>query len=73
MYNLGAEKFGCDLLLIFVLFSLAGAASTTATLDGDEYIINGTKAWITNAHESSAAVVFATTDKSLKYVYKTCV
>jgi butyryl-CoA dehydrogenase len=46
----------------------AGAASTTAVLDGDEWIVNGTKAWITNAHEASAAVVFATTDKSLKYV-----
>jgi butyryl-CoA dehydrogenase len=45
----------------------AGAASTTAILDGDEWVINGTKAWITNAHESSAAVVFATTDKSLKH------
>lgn len=45
----------------------AGAASTTATLDGDEWIINGTKAWITNAHEAGAAVVFATTDKSLKH------
>ena len=44
----------------------AGAASTTATDDGDEWIINGTKAWITNAHEASAAVVFATTNKSLK-------
>jgi len=47
----------------------AGAASTTATLseDGSEWIINGTKAWITNAHESSAAVIFATTDKSMKH------
>lgn len=47
----------------------AGAATTTATLsqDGTEYIINGTKAWITNAHESSAAVIFATTDKALKH------
>jgi len=45
----------------------AGAASTTAKRDGDSYIINGTKAWITNAHESSAAVIFATTDKSLKH------
>jgi butyryl-CoA dehydrogenase len=44
----------------------AGAASTTATKDGDDWIINGTKMWITNAHEASAAVVFATTDKSLK-------
>jgi len=47
----------------------AGAASTTATLsdDGSEWIVNGTKAWITNAYESSAAVVFATTDKKLKH------
>ena len=44
----------------------AGAASTTAKDDGDGWILNGTKAWITNAHESSAAIVFATTDKSLK-------
>lgn len=45
----------------------AGAASTTAILKGDQYILNGTKAWITNAHEAEAAVVFATTDKSLKH------
>jgi len=45
----------------------AGAASTTAKEDGDEWIINGTKAWITNAHEAGAAIVFATTDKSLKH------
>lgn len=45
----------------------AGAATTTATDDGDGWIINGTKGWITNAHEASAAVVFATTDNSLKH------
>lgn len=47
----------------------AGAATTTATLseDGSEWIINGTKAWITNAYESSAAIVFATTDKDMKH------
>lgn len=46
----------------------AGAATVTATKDGDDhYIISGTKAWITNAYESSAAVIFATTDKSLKH------
>jgi len=45
----------------------AGAASTTAKLEGDEWVINGTKMWITNAHEAGAAVVFATTDKSLKH------
>lgn len=46
----------------------AGAATVTATKDGDDYIVSGTKAWITNAYESSASVVFATTDKSLRYV-----
>jgi butyryl-CoA dehydrogenase len=44
----------------------AGAATVTAIKDGDAWILNGTKAWITNAHEASAAVVFATTDKSQK-------
>jgi len=46
----------------------AGAATTTATLskDGTEWVINGTKAWITNAYEASASVVFAATDKTKK-------
>lgn len=38
-----------------------------AQLVGDEWVLNGTKAWITNAWEASAAVVFATTDKALKH------
>ena len=29
--------------------------------------LNGTKAWITNAYEANAAIVFATTDKALKH------
>ena len=45
----------------------AGAASTIARDDGDNWILNGTKAWITNAHQSEAFVVFATTDKSKKH------
>ena len=35
----------------------AGAASTTAKLVGDEWILNGTKAWITNGHEAQGVVV----------------
>jgi len=62
----GSMKVGCFGLSEPGNGSDAGAASTTATKDGDGWIINGTKAWITNAHESGAAVVFATTDKSLK-------
>jgi butyryl-CoA dehydrogenase len=49
----------------------AGAATVSAVQDGDNYILSGTKAWITNAYESSASVVFATTDKSLRYVIVT--
>eukprot|EP00816_Leptocylindrus_hargravesii_P012802 CAMPEP_0196825878 /NCGR_PEP_ID=MMETSP1362-20130617/93311_1 /TAXON_ID=163516 /ORGANISM="Leptocylindrus danicus, Strain CCMP1856" /LENGTH=412 /DNA_ID=CAMNT_0042206381 /DNA_START=5 /DNA_END=1243 /DNA_ORIENTATION=- len=61
------EKLGCFGLSEPGNGSDAGAASTTATSDGDNYILNGTKAWITNAHEADAAVVFATTDKSMKH------
>jgi butyryl-CoA dehydrogenase len=61
-------KIGCFGLSESGNGSDAGAATVTATLDGDEWILNGNKAWITNAHEASAAIVFATTDKSLKYV-----
>lgn len=60
------DKIGCFGLSEPGNGSDAGAATVTATKDGDEWIINGTKAWITNAHESGAAVVFATTDKSIK-------
>jgi len=35
----------------------AGAASTTAQLHGDQWVLNGTKAWITNGYEAEATVV----------------
>ncbi len=38
------------------------AMRTTAVRDGDEYVINGTKTFITNGSISSAYVVFAKTD-----------
>eukprot|EP01135_Chromosphaera_perkinsii_P002506 Nk52_evm22s224 gene=Nk52_evmTU22s224 len=61
------DKLGCFALSEPGNGSDAGAASTTARLDGDHYILNGTKAWITNGYEADAAVVFATTDKSKKH------
>jgi len=66
-YATGGDKIGCFGLSEPGNGSDAGAATTTAVDDGDGYLINGTKAWITNAHESGAAVVFATTDKSQKH------
>ncbi|XP_075071203.1 short-chain specific acyl-CoA dehydrogenase, mitochondrial isoform X1 [Mixophyes fleayi] len=60
-------KIGCFALSEPGNGSDAGAASTVAKLEGDKWVLNGTKSWITNAWEASAAVVFATTDKSLKH------
>jgi len=45
----------------------AGAASTVAVDKGDHWLLNGTKAWITNSWQAEAFVVFATTDKAAKH------
>jgi len=58
------EKIGCFGLSEPGNGSDAGAASTTAVDAGDHWVLNGTKAWITNAHEADCAVVFACTDKN---------
>ncbi len=42
----------------------AAAQRTNAVLDGNEWVINGTKNFITNGNEAGIAVVFAVTDKS---------
>ncbi|MBU2530242.1 MAG: acyl-CoA dehydrogenase family protein [Elusimicrobia bacterium] len=42
----------------------AGAIKTTARKEGDKYILNGTKQWITNAGEAEIYTVIAMTDKS---------
>ncbi len=39
------------------------AMETTAVLDGDEYVLNGTKQWITNGGEAEIYTVMAVTDK----------
>jgi butyryl-CoA dehydrogenase len=61
------SKLGCFALSEPGNGSDAGAASCTATMVGDEWELNGTKAWITNGYEADAAVVFATTDRGLKH------
>jgi alkylation response protein AidB-like acyl-CoA dehydrogenase len=42
----------------------AGSLATTAEEDGDHYILNGNKMWITNGGIADLALVFAKTDKS---------
>ena len=41
---------------------------TTARLDGDEWVINGTKNWITNAGVADFYVVFAVTDRETRRI-----
>lgn len=42
----------------------AGGIQTTAKLDGNEYVLNGTKQWITNGGEADIYTIIAITDKS---------
>lgn len=43
----------------------AAALRTTAVADGDDYILNGTKSWITNGGLADVFTVIATTDREL--------
>jgi butyryl-CoA dehydrogenase len=42
----------------------AGGIKTTAVLDGDHYVLNGTKQWITNGGEAEIYTVVAMTNKA---------
>ena len=42
----------------------AAGIQTTAVKDGDEYVLNGTKQWITNGGEADIYTVIACTDRS---------
>ena len=43
----------------------SGGTETTAQLDGDEYVLNGRKCFITNANYAGVFIATAVTDKSL--------
>ncbi|XP_025161326.1 short-chain specific acyl-CoA dehydrogenase, mitochondrial isoform X2 [Harpegnathos saltator] len=64
---LNSEKIGCFALSEPGNGSDAGAASTVGKANGDTFIINGTKAWITNAFEAGGIILFAATDKAKKH------
>ena len=55
------EKIGCYALTEPQAGSNAAALQTKAVLKGDKYIINGTKAWITNGGAADAAIVYCNT------------
>ncbi|ABB15094.1 acyl-CoA dehydrogenase [Carboxydothermus hydrogenoformans] len=58
------EKLGAFGLTEPSAGSDAGSLKTTAVRDGDYYILNGSKIFITNGGEAEIYVVFATVDKS---------
>ncbi len=56
------EKIGCYALTEPQAGSNAAALATKAVRKGDRYIVNGTKAWITNGGAADAAIVYVNTD-----------
>ena len=55
------EKIGCYALTEPQAGSNAAALATKAVRQGDTYVINGTKAWITNGGAADAAIVYVNT------------
>jgi alkylation response protein AidB-like acyl-CoA dehydrogenase len=56
------EKIGCFCLTEPHTGSDAAAIRTRATRDGDDYVINGVKHYITSGANAAVAIVFAVTD-----------
>jgi len=56
------EKIGCYALTEPQAGSNAAALQTKAAKQGDMYVLNGTKAWITNGGVADAAIVYVNTD-----------
>jgi len=50
----------------------AGSVATTAKLVGDEYVLNGTKCFITNGGVGDLFTIFASTDKEKKHRGLSC-
>ncbi len=44
----------------------AGNVQTTAVLDGDHYVVNGTKIFVTSGGKADIVILFASTDKAAK-------
>ena len=59
------KKLGCFAISEPEAGSDAAAQTTVATLEGDEWVITGTKNWITNGPVADVCVLMAMTDKSL--------
>ena len=61
----GGQTMGCFCLSEPASGSDAASLQTTVRREGDSYVLNGTKNFVTNGGEAGLAVVFATLDRSL--------
>jgi len=59
---ISGDHFGAFCLTEPQAGSDAAAITTTATREGDRYLINGTKAWVVNGASASRLAIFAKTD-----------
>ncbi len=60
------KKIGCFGLTESMAGSDCGGTKTTAVLKGNEWILNGTKTFITNGNEADICILFARTDSQVK-------
>jgi alkylation response protein AidB-like acyl-CoA dehydrogenase len=65
--RLATDTVGCFCLSEWSCGSDAFALKATAKQDGNHYILNGTKAWITNSKEAGIFLVMANVDPSAGY------
>jgi alkylation response protein AidB-like acyl-CoA dehydrogenase len=61
------EWIGCYALTEPNAGSDAASIETTAREEGDSYILNGEKIWITNGSSAQVAIVFASRDRSARH------
>lgn len=66
------DKYARDTIGVFALSesdagSDVAALDTKAVKDGDFWVLNGTKAWVTSAIEAKTGIIFATIDPKLKH------
>ncbi|MEZ5313833.1 MAG: acyl-CoA dehydrogenase [Thermoanaerobaculia bacterium] len=61
------SRLGCFALTEPDAGSDAAALKTTAKLDGDHYVLSGSKVFITNGTHADTAIVFASTDPEKKH------
>lgn len=61
------EKLGCFSLSEPAAGSDAGNIKTTVVRDGEYYVINGTKNWVTNGSEADVIVLFTSVDTSKRH------